>query len=70
MEKHFTQASSAALAWHVLYHAALFETDRSRVSTMRCMRCAPCVTVHCPKSEPPEDPVVLLGYGLLTESVA
>ncbi len=32
MKKHPTQLSSPALAWHILYHAALFETDRSKLA--------------------------------------
>ena len=31
MEKYSNHASSPALAWHVLYHAALFETDRAKL---------------------------------------
>jgi hypothetical protein len=31
MEKSSAYSSSSALEWHVLYHAALFETDRSKL---------------------------------------
>ena len=31
MKKRSAYSSSPALAWHVLYHAALFETDRSKL---------------------------------------
>lgn len=31
MKKRSGSSSSPALAWHVLYHAALFETDRAKL---------------------------------------
>jgi hypothetical protein len=31
MKKSSAHSSNPALAWHVLYHAALFETDRSKL---------------------------------------
>ena len=31
MKEHSAHSPSPALAWHVLYHAALFETDRSKL---------------------------------------